>query len=263
MLRMVIVFDLNGTLLDTSAVAPELRAIFGGKVSVDHWLNSTLEHAMALTLAKHYRDFGEVGITVLKMIAAGHRITVRPTQVQRVRTALLKVPPFRDVEPALRNLRNAGFRLAVLTNSGRPSLAQQLHSAGLHSYFDQTLSVDSVGMFKPATDVYMFAAEALRVAPSEVLMVAAHHWDLLGAARAGFKTAFVERPGKALLPGELRPDYVVKDLKELAKQLIQQHPDEAKASRRWGSIAAAGLALTMAALTLAPKLRGAAGTKAA
>lgn len=255
MLRMVIVFDLNGTLLDTRALAPELRAIFGTKVSVDYWFNTTLEHAMALTMSRHYRDFGDIAIAVLKMISAGLGSALTPVQVQRVRAALLKIPPFRDVEPALKRLGKAGFRLAVLTNSSRPSLAQQLHSAGLHKYFDQTLSVDSVGMFKPSGEVYTFAAEALVVPPSEILMIAAHHWDLIGAARSGCKTAFVERPGKALLPGELRPDYVVKDLKQLADELIQQHPAEGKRSRPWGSIAAGGLALTMAALTLAPRFR--------
>jgi 2-haloacid dehalogenase len=260
---MVIVFDLNGTLLDTSALAPEVRAIFGEKVSVEEWLNTTLEHAMALTLAKHYRDFEQVAIAVLKMIAAGKGIVLSPERIQRARAAMLKLPPFREVEPALKKLRKAGFKLAVLTNSSRPSLAQKLHNAGLREYFDQTLSVDSVGVFKPATEVYTFAAETMLVDPSDLLMVAAHHWDLLGAQRAGCKTAFLERPGKALLPGELRPDYVAKDLKQLANQLIQQHPAEVKPSRPWWPIAACGLALTVAALTLAPGLRRTAGDRAA
>ena len=260
---MVIVFDLNGTLLDTNALAPELRAIFGSKVSVDHWFNTTLEHAMALTLAKHYREFGQLAIAVLKMMAAGKGITVTPAQIERVRTAMLKLPAFGDAKPALKRFRKAGVKLAVLTNSSRTSLAQQLHNAGLRECFDQTLSVDSVGTFKPAGEVYTFAAEALLAEPSDLLMVAAHHWDLLGAQRAGCKTAFVERPGRALLPGELRPDYVVKDLKQLANELIQQHPAESRRSRRWGSIASGGLALTMAALTVVPALRRTSGDRAA
>ena len=263
MSRMVIVFDLNGTLLDMSALTPELRAIFGSRVSVDHWFNTTLEHAMALTLAKHYRDFGQVAIEVLKMIGAGMDMTIGPAQIQSVRAAMLRLPAFHDVESALKKFRKAGVKLAVLSNSSRPSLAQQLHNAGLDQYFDQMLSVDSIGMFKPALEVYTFAAEALLVQPPDVLMVAAHHWDLLGAARVGFKTAFVQRPGKALLPAEVRPDYVVKDMKELANEFFQQDPAEATCSRAWGSIAAGGLALTMAALTLMPKLRGNVRAKAA
>ena len=41
-------------------------------------------------------------------------------------------------------------------------------------------------------------------------------WDLMGAAAAGCRTAFVQRPGKALFPGALRPTYVANDLAVLA-----------------------------------------------
>ena len=252
---MVLVFDLNGTLLDTSALAPEFRAIFGRRVTVEQWFTTVLEHAMVTTLIDHHRDFEDIAVSVLKMMAHAEHIELIPAQVQRIRIAMQSVPAFPDVEPALKRLRKAGYRLAVLTNSSRMTLAHQLHNACIRQYFDQTFSVDSVGRYKPALEVYRFAAEALSAKPSDIIMVAAHHWDLQGAARAGFKTAFIERPGRTLLPGAMPPNHTARDLKDLAKQLIQGEETEKESHIPARAVGSLGIALGVAAAVLIPKLQ--------
>lgn len=249
---MVILFDLNGTLLDTGALAPEIRSIFGRKVTVEHWFTNVLQHTMSSTLADYHREFGDIAVAVLEMMAHSHDIEIIPEQVERVRKAMLNVPPFPDVEPALKRLRKAGFRLAVLTNSGRGALPEQLQNAGLRQYFDQTFSVESVGLYKPAPEVYRFATEALGSKPADILMVAAHHWDLVGAARTGMKTAFIERPGHALLPGSLPPNYRARDLNELAAQLLRKEQAQLETRPKVTAGGAVGIALGVAAAVLIP-----------
>lgn len=247
---MVIAFDLNGTLLDTGAIAPELRNIFGNKVTADHFMAEVLKHSMATTLAQDYRPFSDMAANVLEMIATGHGIVLSAAQIEHVRAALLRLPPFPDVIQGLRRLRSAGLRLAVLTNSGGTNLEHQLEHSGLRMYFDQVLSVESVGKYKPALDVYRFAADALAVSPSGILMVAAHHWDLIGAARAGFGTAFVKRPKRALLPQATPPDHVVKDLNQLADVLLEKRAIRTRSvGSRTGVL---GVALGIAAAALIP-----------
>jgi len=252
---MVVVFDLNGTLLDTSALSKPLRSIFGRKVSVDHWFTAVLQQAEAMTLGGDFREFGDLAAAVLKMLADGHGIAVKPEQIQAVRSAMLTMPAFTDVVPGLRRLQKAGHRLAVLTNSGRVSLALQLQNAGLREFFAQTLSVESVGLYKPAPEVYRFATEVMAAKPADMLMVAAHHWDLLAAARRGYQTAFIRRPGRALLPGESRPTYVVDDLKQLADELAEKRSGQGHAhgsTKVWGLVSSGiALAAGIAALRLA------------
>ncbi len=221
MASMVMVFDVNGTLLDSEALAPALKGIFGKTVSVEQWFGQLLQYAMAYNVVGEYRDFGDLGSAVLRMMAVGHGIEVDLAAVEEVQKEMAQLPPFPDVRKALQKLQAAKIRLAVLSNSATATLRAQVTNSDLEGYFEQVLSVDMVRRFKPAAETYTSAAEALGIETSEILMVAAHPWDLLGALRAGCRTAFVSRPGKALLPGALVPDYVATDLIQLADQVIK------------------------------------------
>src|SRR4051812_23267150 len=122
----VIVFDLNGTLLNTEAVAPKLRRAFGSKYSVTEWFTELLQYSKAFTLAGQYRDFGELAGAVLQMAANVRHVKLSPADIERLRNALRDIPPFPDVVQSLRDLRNAGLRLSVLSNSSASSVPQQL-----------------------------------------------------------------------------------------------------------------------------------------
>ena len=89
-----------------------------------------------------------------------------------------------------------------------------------------------VQRFKPAPEVYRGAAREMGITTRDMLMVAAHPWDLMGAGRAGCRTAFIARAGKAPLPGAPAPDYIAEDLRDLARMLMKP--------RRSGAGTAAG-----------------------
>ncbi len=121
---------------------------------------------------------------------------------------------------ALQRLRDAGLRLAALTNSTEQVARAQLEHAGLIEAFELVLSADTVRRLKPAPEPYRMAAERLGVAVGEVRLVAAHAWDVAGAVRAGCAAAFVARPGKVLDPLVERPDVVGADLVAVADGIL-------------------------------------------
>jgi 2-haloacid dehalogenase len=82
------------------------------------------------------------------------------------------------------------------------------------------LSADTVRRLKPAPEPYRMAAERLGVAVDQVRLIAAHAWDVAGAARAGCATAFVARPSKVLDPLVERPEIVGADLAEVADAIL-------------------------------------------
>jgi 2-haloacid dehalogenase len=138
-----------------------------------------------------------------------------------------QLPAHPEVAEALRRLRDAGLRLAALTNSTEQVARAQLEHAGLIDAFELVLSADTVGRLKPAPEPYLMAAERLGVAVGELRLVAAHAWDIAGAARAGCAAAFVARPGKVLDPLVERPEIVGADLTEVADAILAiDHGDE-------------------------------------
>ena len=106
---------------------------------------------------------------------------------------------------------------AVLSNGHLALLVTLTRGADLR--FDCLLSAELTRRYKPSRKVYESAAVLLGVAPSEVMLVAAHPADLAGARRAGLRTAFVDRPLE-YGPGspdrtDAEADASVRDLHEL------------------------------------------------
>jgi 2-haloacid dehalogenase len=125
------------------------------------------------------------------------------------------------VAKSLDRLRDAGLRLATLTNSTRHVTEAQMENSELRDYFEQILSADDGKRLKPAPESYRMAAESLGVEMEGVRLVAAHAWDVAGALRAGCAAAFVARPGMVLDPLVERPDVVGADLREVADRILR------------------------------------------
>ena len=216
----VLVFDVIETMLDLRALDPHFKRIFGDAAARQEWFQQMLQSALVATVTGAYADFGSVGKAALEMTAQRRGVELSDDDRQQVLGTVRQLPPHSDVRPGLECLRDAGFRLASLTNSTVHAAQAQLAHAGLVEYFEQILSVDAVQRFKPAAEPYRMAAERLQVPVGDIRLVAAHAWDVAGALRAGCAAAFVARPGKVLDPLVEVPDVVGADLIDVATQIV-------------------------------------------
>lgn len=218
----VLFFDVNETLLDLTAMRASVGAALGGRAELlPLWFTTMLQHALVETLAGQYHDFGEVGAAALMMVAGNHGITLSREAALEAVKPIRSLPAHKDVAPALEALKNAGLRMATLTNSGQSAVEQQMHNAGLAQFFQTKLSVESVLVYKPHPLVYRTAAHKMGVRPDECMLVAAHGWDVAGALWAGMRAAFVARPGAQLYPLAPQPDIVAADMTEVADRLLR------------------------------------------
>ena len=128
--------------------------------------------------------------------------------------------PWPDVKDGLEQLR-ADHVVATLSNGHVAMLVDLARHGDLR--FDCVLSAELARAYKPDPAVYLTAARLLALDPAEVMLVAAHPWDLKGARRAGLCSALVRRPLEYGLDTRARDDpdadYVVGDLHELAARL--------------------------------------------
>ena len=218
--RRVLLFDVNETLLDLAALDPHFQRVFGDARVRREWFGLMLQSALLFTVAGPYVDFGSHFRTALRQTAERHGVDLAPDDERAILAEVRRLPAHRDVRPALEQLRDAGFRIAALTNSTREVEEAQLTNAGIRDLFEAALSAEDARRLKPAAEAYTTAARAMGTGIADTRLVAAHAWDVAGAQRAGAKAAFVARPG--MLWNELveRPDVWGADLQEIASQIV-------------------------------------------
>jgi 2-haloacid dehalogenase len=217
----VIVFDVNETLLDLTALDPHFELLFGDASVRREWFGQFLQSALVATVTNAYTPFGQIGLSALDMLAARRGRSLTDEQRQVIRDGMAHLPPHPEVRESLARLRDGGFRLAALTNSTAQVAEAQLANAGIRDHFEQALSADTVHRLKPAPEPYRMAADSLGVPIDQIRMVAAHAWDIAGALRAGGAAAFVARPGMVLDPLVPAPDIIGADLSEVAEKIIR------------------------------------------
>jgi 2-haloacid dehalogenase len=217
----VCVFDVNETLLDLGALDPHFERVFGEASARQAWFGQFLALWLTEMLTGEYTNFGTIGGGALEMVAKRQGVDLSDEDKQRILGDMQELPPHPEVEDALGRLRDAGIRLATLTNSTQQVADAQIDNSGLRDYFEQVLSADTVQRLKPAPEPYRMAAESLGVEVGQVRLVAAHAWDVVGAMRAGCAAAFVARPGMVLNPLAACPDVVGADLREVAAQILE------------------------------------------
>ncbi|QJX01188.1 haloacid dehalogenase type II [Frigoriglobus tundricola] len=216
----VILFDVNETLLDLTPVKESVGKALGGRPELAPlWFTTLLQYSLVATVAGKYLDFGEIGSACLRMLAKNHGVELSEDDARGAVSPMRSLPPHPDVIPALKRLRDAKHRLVTLTNSSKAAVADQMKHAGLTDFFESSLSVEDVGKYKPHADVYRWAAGRVGADVSECLLVAAHGWDVAGAAWAGMKTAFVARPGQQVFPPGPGPGITIPSLAELEGEL--------------------------------------------
>jgi 2-haloacid dehalogenase len=216
----VIVFDLIGTLLDLQTMDTHFERFFGDAAVRKEWFMQTLQLAMASLLTNSYEDFRVQADTALEITARHYKVSLLGEEKNLILSTLRKLRPYPDVAQSLQRLRDAGLRLATLTNSTAQAAEAQLTYAGLRDHFEQVISADEIQCFKPAPEVYHLAAKRLSLEPGQMRLVSAHDWDVTGALRAGCAAVFVARPGQVMNPFGPQPDVKGADLGEVAEKIL-------------------------------------------
>jgi len=200
------VFDVYGTLLDfSSAVAAAGKPLGERAAALDElWRRKQLEYSWLRSLMRLHSDFAAVTREALD-----YAFEALGVEDRRLAEALLaayrELRPYPEVPGAVAALHEGGLRLAVLSNGIPEMLEAGLAHAGLRDAFEAVLSVEEVGVFKPAPEVYALASARLGLAAGEILFLSANAWDAHGAAAFGMHSLWINRRGapRERLPGQL------------------------------------------------------------
>ena len=221
----VCMFDQYGTVVDMQTGLTEVATPFlkrkgwaGNPYAfVTWWRRTHFENSMIDTLLhKEHTSYREIGQRSVAWVLERAGITYTMDEVRYLVAQIEQLRPFPDVPEALARLKRH-YKIAVLSN-GDPDMleaAKPYHNIP----FDAVISVAVAKAFKPHVATYAKAAEIMGVRMEEVLFVANHSFDCIGAKAAGMHTAFIDRRQRPFGMTPYQPDIIVADMQGLADML--------------------------------------------
>lgn len=216
----LVVFDVNETLSDMSVMGERFAEVGAPRQLAPTWFAGLLRDGFALTAAGTYASFAELGEGLLRVQLAGLLLNRGVAEaVEHIMDGFGRLQLHPDVVPGTAALTDLGLRLVTLTNGSTSVAAGLFERAGIRDRFEQLLSVEETGVWKPSPGSYRYALDRCGVVASESMLVAVHPWDIDGASRAGLATIWINRTGGPYPSYFRRPDLEVETLSHLAELL--------------------------------------------
>lgn len=172
-----IIFDMDGVLIDSERQSNEGWLWAAGQLGVDMpmWLIDSFKGAPAELCCKFFDDYykGVIDYWEAKELRTQHVYKIRETE---------GIPVKKGVKDIFEYIRNNGLKCAVATSTRRESAEKTLHEIGVWDYLDAVVYGDEVDRGKPEPDIFLRAAKAIGVNPSEVVVVE----DSINGIKAGY-----------------------------------------------------------------------------
>lgn len=174
-----ILFDLDGTLLDTNYQ------------HVNAWSEVLVEAGLEIPLWKIHRRIGMSAKSflqeLLREVPKHNKVDLNELERRhdkKFHKSIENVAPLPGANQLLRHLSRRAIRFAIATTGGRRSTSLLLQKLNLPSR-SPILTGDDVDKAKPSPDIFAAAARALNVAITDCIVVGDSIWDLLAAGRSG------------------------------------------------------------------------------
>ncbi|OAQ21214.1 haloacid dehalogenase type II [Thermosulfurimonas dismutans] len=215
-----ITFDCYGTLIDWETGILETIAPLLERSGLELESLSVLRAYGKLEsrFEREYRPYREVLCLVLKGLRERLGFDLQPGEEELLVKSLPEWPPFPEVNFILRELKNRGFRLGIISNIDRDLMAETLKHFVVD--FDLVLTAEEARTYKPDPKIFELAFERIGEPRERILHVGQSLFhDIAPARKLGLKTCWVKRPGRdpygATPPTEVETDLVVSDLSGL------------------------------------------------
>jgi 2-haloacid dehalogenase len=220
-------FDLFGTVLDLGgSLTPHIAEFLkskGSEVSPDgFWqtwrVRQRIEQYQDTIMMLGHSGYLETARRGFVWTLKLNKVDASKDEVKQFMENWQQLSPFPEVGAALERLTTK-YKLVALSN-GEPHFLDHLAKNRIMWDFDDIISVETVGAFKPHPGIYRRAAGILGLEVGECMMVSANTFDVVGARTCGFRGAMVDRYDHPYEDTPYLPDVTVKDFTGLADALL-------------------------------------------
>ena len=216
----LLLFDVNETLSDMAPMADRFSQVGAPAPMAKVWFASLLRDGFALTVNGVNAEFASVAREQLRQNLPATELTCSLDEaVEHVMAGFSELGCHPDVVEGIHALADLDLRLVTLSNGSASVARRLLTDAGIASTFEDFVSVEQAGIWKPDRRAYTYALRQCNVDAADAMLVAVHPWDTDGARRAGLSAAWVDRIGSSYPDYFLPADLNVRSLLDLATRL--------------------------------------------
>ena len=213
-----IIFDAYGTLFDVNSAVEKCKNKIGDKWEpfANFWRTTQLEYTWLRSLMGRHKNFWQ--ITEDSLDKSMKVFEIESSLKSELLNLYKVLSPFKEVQETLKILKEKNYKLAILSN-GTPSLINELvKSNNLENFFDDIFSIESVGIYKPSSQVYDLPIKKYNIKKNEVAFLSSNTWDVSGGGNYGFEAIWVNRNSNIFDKLDYKPKIEIKDLSGLLNE---------------------------------------------
>lgn len=216
----VVSFDSFSTLVDPTSAADELVDVVDDPDTVARrWHPLAVRYAIVTNYIDAYRPYYDLHRDALAYLLEARGVRLPEGELDRITAAYHDLDPFDDVPGSLRRLHDAGYELAIVSNGDPEMLESLLSGTGTDDVVTTIVSADEIETFKPASELYEYAAGRIGVSTDRIAHVGAGWMDVMGCMHAGMQGIWIDRRGLPWPRFAGHPDLTVDSLHDLADTL--------------------------------------------
>lgn len=211
-------------IFDPNSVVPEVEKVFPGKGAefTRQWRSKQFEYGFLRSITARHKDFFEVTEDALVYTAEAMKLNLTAESRKKLLNAYLTLKPWPDSVDALRKLKASGVRIITIANFSGKMLRANAEGAGITELFDELLSTEVNGTYKPDPRAYALGMERLKLKKDEIVFAAFGGWDAYGAKSFGYPTYWVNRFNLPVEELGIQPEQTSTDLEGFVKFVLGQ-----------------------------------------
>ncbi|MBW6480486.1 MAG: haloacid dehalogenase type II [Bacteroidales bacterium] len=221
-MKTTLAFDVYGTLIDTRGVYNALEKLVGtlADTFTETWRAKQLEYTFRRGLMQNYVNFEVCTRNALDFTCLQLNTYITDEEKAILMHQYSILPSYPDVKESLIKLKTSNYRLFAFSNGREKDVRGLLQNAGISQFFEDIISVDDIGSFKPNPAVYEHFLQKSKSSKTDSWLISGNPFDVIGAIFTGMRSVWVRRNRNIIFdPWEIQPTEIINELPELIKVL--------------------------------------------
>ena len=209
------VFDAYGTLFDVNSAAAKCKKKLGSRWEnfANAWRTTQLEYTWLRSLMKKHENFWK--ITEDSLDHTMETFKIKKTMRGELLNLYKELNIYPEVKECLDNLKSKKIKISILSN-GTPNLLKSLvESNNIQNYFNDIMSIETVGIYKPDPKVYEMPTKKYNCKPENICFLSSNTWDVSGGGLFGYNAVWVNRFNKIFDNLSYKPQHTINNLNQL------------------------------------------------